>query len=69
MLGKHQLISILYLQLSLTQILPMMQCISSFRDLQANGACEKFHLSFPNRAWGGKCNQEIPEDAEYGVDG
>lgn len=31
MLGKHQLISIPYLQLSLTQILPMMQCISSLK--------------------------------------
>lgn len=46
MLGKHQLISIPYLQLSLTQILPMMQCTSSFRDLQVKGACEKILFAF-----------------------
>lgn len=46
MLGKHQLISIPYLQLSLIQILPMMQCISSSGDPQAKGTCEKSYLLF-----------------------
>ena len=46
MLGKHQLISIPYLQLSLIQILPMMQCISSSRDPQAKGTREKSYLLF-----------------------
>lgn len=46
MLGKHQLISIPYLQLSFTQILPMMQCIGNFPDLLAKRACERLLCLF-----------------------
>lgn len=71
MLGKHQLISIPYLQLSLIQILPMMQCISSSGDPQAKGTCEKSYLLFffSDRARGGTHNQETSEDAQSGIDG
>lgn len=62
MLGKHQLISIPYLQLSLIQILPMMQCLSSFRNQRLDGknpVC--FSLTKPGEA---NETKGTPQDAQ-----